>query len=142
MTVQDLTLDIELNIDINASPEKAFEAMLHRLGEGNTAPDGSAMPMVFEAQPGGRWYRDRGNGIFHLWGFLQVIKPAALIEISGPMFMSYPANNHLEIKFAGAPSGCHVTLRHRAIGMIEPSHRQGLGSGWRHMLAEVKKESE
>ena len=100
------------------------------------------MPMVLEAKAGGRWYRDRGSGIEHLWGFVLVIKPPNLLELSGPLFMSYPANNHVEIKVAETASGARATIRHRAIGMIEPNHRQGLGSGWVHHLAELKKDCE
>jgi hypothetical protein len=28
---------------------------------------------------------------------VQAIKPGVLLEISGPMFMSYPAINHVEV---------------------------------------------
>ena len=98
--------------------------------------------MNIEAKPGGRWYRDRGNGVGHLWGFVQVIKPPSLLELSGPMFMSYPAHNHVEIKVEKTATGSRVTLRHRAIGMIDPGHRQGVGQGWGYMLAELKKDAE
>ena len=100
------------------------------------------MPMVLEVKPGGRWYRDRGNGIGHLCGFVQVIKPQTLLELSGPMFMSYPANNHLEVKVEETSGGSKVTLRHRAIGMIDPEHRKGIGEGWKHLLAELRKDFE
>ncbi len=142
MTLDDLTLDIEQHIDIEASPEKVFAGLLERLGQKNSTPDGTPMPMVLEAHAGGRWYRDRGKGIEHLWGFVQVIKPPVLLELSGPMFMSYPANNHLEIKVEDAGGRCKVTLRHRAIGMIDPEHRKGVGSGWTHHLTELKKDCE
>jgi hypothetical protein len=45
--------------------------------------------MILEQWPGGRWSRDHGNGIGHLWGHVQVIKPPVLLELSGLMFMSY-----------------------------------------------------
>jgi hypothetical protein len=56
--------------------------------------------------------------------------------------MSYPAINHLEVKVEAAEKGCRVVLRHRAIGMIDPQHRKGVGEGWGHMLAEMKKDCE
>jgi hypothetical protein len=142
MNLEDMTLDVEQQIDIKASPEKAFAAVLHRLGKGNTRPDGESMQLDLEVKPGGRWYRDRGNGIGHLWGFVQVIKPPTLLELSGPMFMSYPANNHLEVKIEKTSEGSKVTLRHRAIGMIDPQHRKGVGTGWKHILESVKKDCE
>jgi hypothetical protein len=100
------------------------------------------MQMLLEPKPGGRWYRDRGNGIGHLWGFVQVIKPPSLLELSGPMFMSYPALNHLEVKIEPVSGSCKVTLRHRAIGMIDPDHRKGVSTGWGHLLAEIRKDCE
>src|ERR1700716_3895503 len=139
MKLDDLTLDVEQHIEIKAPPEKVFSTMLHNLGKGNTRPDGASLGLDLEAKPGGRWYRDLGNGVGHLWGFVQVIKPPVLLELSGPMFMSYPASNHVEVKVEEVAGGCKVTLRHRALGMIDPQHRSGLGLGWEHHLAGVKK---
>lgn len=134
MNLEDLTLDVEQHIDIAGTPEAVFKSALHNLGEGNFREDGESMQMKLEEWAGGRWYRDRGEGIQHLWGHLQVIKPHSLIEISGPMFMSYPAINHLELKFAETDGGTRLTLRHRAIGMIDPTHREGVKEGWKAML--------
>lgn len=142
MTLEDLTLTVEQHIDIKATPEKAFAAVLHRLGKGNTRPDGQSLQLELEPKAGGRWYRDRGNGVEHLWGFVQVIKAPELLEMSGPMFMSYPAINHVEVKIEPASGGSRVSLRHRAIGMIDPEHRKNVGGGWNHMLNNVKKDSE
>ena len=142
MNLEDLTLDIEQHLDLKATPEKAFAAVLHRLGKGNTRPDGQTLQMLLEEKPGGRWYRDRGHGVGHLWGFVQVIKAPSLLELSGPMFMSYPATNHVEVKVEATSGGSRVTLRHRALGMIDPEHRKGVGTGWTHMLSQVKKDCE
>lgn len=142
MKLEDLVLDVEQHIDIKATPEKAFAAALHRLGKGSTRPDGESLQLDLEPRPGGRWYRDRGNGIGHLWGFVQVIKPPTLLELSGPMFMSYPATNHVEVKVEKTAGGSRITLRHRAMGMIDPEHRKGVGEGWKHMLDLMRKDCE
>src|SRR5690349_11155004 len=84
MKLEDLVLDVEQQIDIKAPPEKVFPAVLERFGKKNTRPDGESLNLQIEAKPGGRWYRDRGNGVGHLWGFVQVIKPPTLLELSGP----------------------------------------------------------
>ncbi|MGA7400700.1 MAG: SRPBCC domain-containing protein [Candidatus Sulfotelmatobacter sp.] len=142
MKVEDLTLDVEQHIEMKATPEKAFAAVLYRLGKGNTRPDGQSLDLELEPKVGGRWYRDRGNGVGHFWGFVQVIKPSSLLELSGPMFMSYPVMNHVEVKIEPVSGGCRVALRHRAIGMIDPEHRKNVGTGWNHMLSNVKKDCE
>jgi hypothetical protein len=142
MNLEDLTLDVVQHIEIKAAPEKVFPMMLEHFGKRNTAPDGTPMHLFLEAKPGGRWYRDRGNGIGHLWGFVQVIKPPSLLELSGPMFMSYPAANHVEVKIEEISGGSKVTLRHRALGMIDPQHRKGVTTGWNHILSSLKKDCE
>ncbi len=91
MTLNDLTLDTTQRIDIKADIGDVFRSVLHRLGEGSRNAQGESMQMTMEQWPGGRWFRDRGNGVGHLWGHVQVIKAPVLLELSGPMFMSYPA---------------------------------------------------
>ncbi len=142
MNLEDLTLDVEQHVEVKAGAEKAFAAVLHRLGKGNTRPDGQSLDLILEPKVGGRWYRDRGNGIGHLWGFVQVIKAPDLLELSGPMFMSYPVSNHVEVKITPAGGGSKISLRHRALGMIDPEHRKGVKGGWTHMLANMKRDCE
>jgi hypothetical protein len=134
MTLDELTLDITQSIDIKADIGDVFRSVVRRLGEGSTHPNGESMQMTLEEWPGGRWFRDRGNGVGHLWGHVQVIKAPVLLELSGPMFMSYPALNHVEVKLEQRTGGTHVDLRHRAIGFIDPQHRQGVTVGWKHIL--------
>ena len=137
MTLDDLTLDITQTIDVNADIGDVYRSVLRRLGEGNTNPQGEPLHLVLEQWPGGRWFRDRGNGVGHLWGHVQVIKAPVLLELSGPMFMSYPAINHVEVKLEQRSGGTHVALRHRAIGLIDSAHRQGVGTGWKHILGSI-----
>jgi hypothetical protein len=134
MKVEDLTLDIEESVDINGAAADVFKSVLHRFGEGNVRPDGEPLDMQIEPWAGGRWFRDRGEGVQHLWGHVQSIKPGELLELSGPMFMSYPAINHIEVKLSEIPDGTKVTLRHRAIGMIDPDHRKNITTGWKKVL--------
>src|SRR5215469_7245376 len=137
MKLEEMTLDVNQNIEIKSAIGDVFRSVLYRLGEGNTTPKGDSLQMILEQWPGGRWFRDRGNGIGHLWGHVQVIKAPVLLELSGPMFMSYPALNHIEVKLDNRSSGTHVELRHRAIGMIDPAHREGVTVGWRHILEHI-----
>jgi Activator of Hsp90 ATPase homolog 1-like protein len=137
VTIDDLTLDTAQRIDIKADIGVVFRSVLHRLSDGFTNPQGESLQMTMEQWPGGRWFRDRGKGIGHLWGHVQVIKPPVLLELSGPLFMSYPALNHIEVKLAQRPGGTHVEFRHRAIGLIDPAHREGMTTGWKHALDRV-----
>jgi hypothetical protein len=138
MKLEDMTLDIEQQVEVAGPIADVFKSVIHRFGKGNAGPNGESLQLDLEEWAGGRWYRDRGEGIQHLWGHVQVIKAPVLLEISGPMFMSYPAINHLEIKLNEIDGGTKVTLRHRALGLIEPAHREGVTSGWKVMLDRVK----
>src|SRR5687767_12145437 len=83
------TLNVRKELLIQAPVEIVWESLLEEMGPEGEMPDGSKFPRVLEARPGGRWYRDLGNEAGNLWGHVQVIKPPALLEICGPMFMSY-----------------------------------------------------
>jgi len=141
MKLEDITIDITEQIEIKTTPEKAFKGLLHRFGAGSTLPGGKPMPMILEAHAGGRWYRDRGEGVEHLWGLVQVIKAPVLLELCGPLFMSAPVINHIEVKISETKNGCKVVLRHRAIGLIDPEFRKSR-EGWEYDLVELKKDCE
>ncbi|MEO2016519.1 MAG: SRPBCC domain-containing protein [Fuerstiella sp.] len=140
--IQDLTLDITQSLEIKAAVGDAWSALLGRLTSENSTPDNKPMPMVLEEWPGGCWLRDLGNGHDHLWGFVQVIKPPNLIEIQGPMFMSYAVAGHLQLRLTQIPGGTELSLRHRVLGMIDPNHREGVTHGWDFLLQSVKQRAE
>jgi uncharacterized protein YndB with AHSA1/START domain len=137
-----LTFDVSQEIEIKAAPGDTFRAVLGQLAEMRPNPDADSMHLVLEQWPGGRWFRDLGNGQGHLWGFVQVIKPPTLLEITGPMFMSYPVAGHLALRLTPIAGGTLVTLRHRALGMIDEKHREGVNDGWRKILEQIKQAAE
>jgi len=134
----DLTIDVAQEVDINAAVGDAYTALLTRLTSENSTPDNKPIPMVLEEWPGGRWFRDLGAGQGHLWGFVPVIKPPNLIEIHGPMFMSYAVAGHLQFRLTQIAGGTELSLRHQAIGMVPDDHRQGVTHGWGLFLGSVK----
>ena len=123
------SLKIQKEIFIEAPIEIAFESVFEQLGPESIMPDGKPFPFKLEPFPGGRWFRDLGNNAGHLWGHVQVIKPPTLLEICGPMPMSYPAVNHIQYRLAAIGGGTHVTVHHRAMGLILPEHRDGMPEG-------------
>jgi len=135
---QQYVLNIQKEIEIAAPPEIVFEAMLEQIGPANQHPDGTKMPMKLEAWPGGRWFRDLGNNAGHFWGHVQVIKPPTLLEITGPLFMSYPAISHVQYRVTAEGRTSKLTLIHRAIGDISEQHRKGVSMGWQSILDQIK----
>src|SRR5216110_869713 len=128
---------IQQEIEINAPLSIAFEALLEQLGPASEMPDGTPMPMKLEPWPGGRWYRDLGNNTGHFWGHVQVIKPPTLLEITGPLFMSYAAVSHVQYRLAEHGRGTRLTLLHRAMGEISSEHREGMTKGWEHIISQI-----
>lgn len=124
------TLHFTKQVEIHAPIQITWESVLEELGPGGLMPDGKSFPMKLEAWPGGRWFRDLGNNTGHLWGHVQVIKPPALIEICGPMFMSYAATSHIQYRLESLGPDTRLTLTHRAMGMIPEDHRRGVSEGW------------
>jgi uncharacterized protein YndB with AHSA1/START domain len=122
---------------IDAPLAVVWEAMLDEMGPEGTMPGGKPFPRILEPFVGGRWYRDLGADAGHLWGFVQVIKPPALLEICGPMFMSYPAANHLQYRLAAEGNKVRLTLTHRGMGLIPEDHAAGVQEGWNHGLDRI-----
>lgn len=137
---------ITRSIDIKAPAAAAFEALLDELGKEGQMPGGQPFPMVIEPWPGGRWFRDRGEAgghkFGHLWGHVQVIKAPTLIEISGPLMMSYPATNHIQYRLTENNKTTTLTLTHRAFGLIPQEHMDGMPEGWEFSLQRVKEIAE
>lgn len=139
----ELTVDISQEIEIQAPPADVFEGMVHRLtDEHRGGTDGPAVPLQLERRPGGRWYRDLGDDLGHLWGFVQSYRPPTLLELFGPMFMSYPVMGHLIVRFEPAGQGTRLSFHYSALGLLREDHRTGLKSGFATMLADVKKKLE
>jgi uncharacterized protein YndB with AHSA1/START domain len=132
------SFEIAKEIEISAPIEIAFEAVLDQLGPEGEMPGGKPFPMTFEAWPGGRWYRDLGNNSGHLWGHVQVIKPPTLLEICGPLMMSYPALNHLQYRLQAEGGVTRLAFVHRSLGSITAEHRDGLPQGWGYWLERIR----
>src|SRR5258707_5248861 len=86
--LDNLTLNVTQEIHVRASLDATFAALLEQLGPYNEVGEGKPMPMLIEAWPGGRWFRDLGDGNGHYWGTVQAIKKPTMLEIYGALFMT------------------------------------------------------
>jgi hypothetical protein len=134
------TMEIVKAHEIAAPLDIVFETLLEQLG-----PDFETvgpLPMILEAWPGGRWYRDLGDGAGHYWGHVQVIKPPTLLEICGPLCMSTPAVSHIQYRLTKIAEGTLLSFVHRAIGQIPTEHREGMVGGWHKTQERIRKSAE
>ena len=139
--IESLTLLVTQEIHVQASLDQTFAALLEQLGPGNESPQGK-MPMVLEAWPGGRWFRDLGDNNGHFWGNVQAIKKPTLLEITGPLFMSYAVVSNLQYRLSEEPGGTLIKFHHKALGVIKEEHRRGVSEGWTHLNQRVKAAAE
>jgi uncharacterized protein YndB with AHSA1/START domain len=139
-TVQ--TLEVIRDMQIAAPIDVVFETILEQMGPLNAQPDGTPLTMKLEAWPGGRWFRDLGDNNGHFWGSVQAIKVPTLLEITGPLFMSYAAVSNVQYRLSEENGMTRVQFAHRAIGQISDQHRAGVGNGWGNLLTRIQQAAE
>ena len=140
--IENLTLNLTHEVHVRASLEATFDALLEQIGPANETPDGTALPMKIEPRPGGRWFRDLGDDNGHFWGLVQAIKRPTLLEITGPLFMSYPVISNIQYRLTEVDDGTLIVFRHTALGFIPDDYRKGLSAGWTPLLNRIRKEAE
>jgi hypothetical protein len=74
---------------------------------------------------------------------VQAIKPPVLIEICGPLFMSYPAMSNVQYRLSEDNGITRLKFTHRAIGYIafDPQAKEGwtqVQSGWGNLLDRIR----
>src|ERR1700675_454611 len=140
--IESLTLNVIQEIHVRAPLGETFAALLKQIGPENETPDGTPIPMKLEAWPGGRWFRDLGENSGHFWGQVQAIKRPTLLEITGPLFMSYAVVSNVQYRLSEADGGTLIKFQHKAFGVIQEEHRAGVVKGWGHMLSALREIAE
>lgn len=141
-TIDNLSLTVNEEIHVNASLESTFDSLIANLGRLNETPDGKPFPMTLEPWPGGRWFRDLGGQNGHFWGHVQAIKRPTLLEISGPLFMSYPVMSNIQYRLKEVDGGTLIAFHHLALGFIQDEHRKGVATGWSSILTRTRSAAE
>ena len=139
------TFEIVKEEAIAASIEIVFETLLEQLGPYNQTPDGTSLAMKIEPWPGGRWYRDLGKDAGHFWGHVQAIKPPKLLEICGPLFLSYPAMSNVQYRLTEENGLTRLKFVHSAMGLIPKDLLEGprsASTGWTYILEKIRERAE
>jgi uncharacterized protein YndB with AHSA1/START domain len=98
--------------------------------------------MKIEPWPGGRWYRDLGDGNGHFWAHVQAIKRPTLLEFAGPLFASFPMLSNVQYRLSEVDGGTLIAFRHTALGFVSDEHKAGMNKGWTSMNERVRKHAE
>jgi uncharacterized protein YndB with AHSA1/START domain len=139
--LEKLTLNLTKEIHVKASLENTFEALLEQIGPENETPE-KKMPMTIEPWPGGRWFRDLGGNNGHNWATVQAIKRPELLELYGPLFMSFPVINNMQYRLKRVEDGTLITFRHTAFGFIPDEVRDGVVHGWQNLWDRIGQAAE
>ena len=110
-SLEQYSVEITETILVRATLEKTFSSLIAQMGRLNETPDGKPLPMRLEPHPGGRWFRDLGGDNGHLWGHVQAIKRPTLLEICGPLFMSYPVASNMMYRLKEVDGGTEIAFR-------------------------------
>jgi hypothetical protein len=141
-TLENLTLTINQEIHIQAPLDVTFAALLEQLGPGNETPDGKPLNMKIEPWPGGRWYRDLGEGNGHFWANVKAIVRPTLLEFVGPLFASFPFVSNVQYRLSEVDGGTLIAFRHTALGFVPDEHKAGMNKGWASMHDRVRRHAE
>jgi hypothetical protein len=133
-----LTLSVTEETRVRASIDATFAALLEELGPDNRGYNDAPMPMTLEPWPGGRWFRDLGDNNGHLWGHVQAIKPPTLLEINGPLMMSFAVASNVQYRLTAVDGGTLITLKHTALGMFPDGFREPMTRGWKAIAERVR----
>jgi hypothetical protein len=141
LSLDTTTIQIEEQIEVRASIEVTFAALLDQLGPYNETQVDKPMPMKLEAWPGGRWYRDLGDNNGHYWGAVQAIKRSTLLEICGPLFMSNPVITNLQYRLKESGGKTIISFRQQSFGLVLEEYRN-VKSGWGHLHQLMRQRAE
>lgn len=136
--IDNLSLSITEETHVRAPIAATFAALLEEMGPANEGQPGTPMPMTLEPWPGGRWLRDLGDGNGHLWGHVQAIRRPTLLEISGPLMMSFAVSSNLQLRLKESDGGTVITLRHTALGLFPDGYREALSQGWPLLVDRIR----
>jgi hypothetical protein len=140
--IERLSVNITEEIHVRSSLTATFAALLEEMGPSNEGQPGTPMPMTLEPWPGGRWFRDLGDNKGHLWGHVQAIKPPTLLEITGPLMMSFAVVSNLQYRLTEIEGGTSITFRHTALGLFPDGYREALSQGLPLLFDRVRRRAE
>ena len=139
--LEGLSLDITQEIHVRSSLEATFKALLEEMGPANQGHNDTPMPMTLEARPGGRWFRDLGDGNGHLWATSRRSR-------ADPARASRPADDVVRGR-QQRPVPAHPERRRHpdhaaptALGLFPDGYREELSKGFPMILNRVKQRLE
>src|SRR6202022_1070754 len=112
--IEKMTLNITEEIHVQAPIGVTFATLLEQLGPLSETAEGQSMNMKIEAWPGGRGYRDLGDGNGNFWGNVRAIKKPTFVGNPGALFMSFPVGSNVQYRLSEVDGGTLIKFHHAA----------------------------
>ncbi len=123
-------------IDIKASPEKTWKALLNIGGWFNLMP-GEGRSLKLEPWAGGRFFAKNGD-VEHLFATVTYIESNKLIRFLGQMGMSHlPAMSAFIFELQPKGKGTLLRLGHRCYGLCDYDVKKRYQGGWKQLLVKL-----
>ncbi len=131
------SLQIELSIDIAASPESVFAALTTDVASWWGPPycdENDVTDIVLELRLGGMFYETYGAGQGWIWGRVAGFETNKWLEIDGPMGLQGAVKGSIKYTLEPKGTGTRLTLSHHAIGLFDPEAQEMYSGGWTDLL--------
>jgi uncharacterized protein YndB with AHSA1/START domain len=131
---------IEEEVVIAAAPAKVFAALTEDVGLWFwRGPKGTDPEAVLEAQAGGRFYREWGEGNTELYGVVGLIKRDRQLRLIGSIGVAHAISSVADFVLEEDGEATRVRLTHRISGEVVDAEVADFAEGWRDELASLKR---
>jgi len=140
------SMEVELEVDVNADRERVFTALTTGTHVWWGAPyleNKEATDVIMEPKLGGHFYEqwdylsDEGAGA--LLGSVVAIKPPELLRMRGSFGMSKRAVvGVVSFELTETSKGTHINFYHHAFGEIDAESEERYTAGWDELLDRLK----
>lgn len=131
------TLSIELEVHVNAAPERVFDALTGDVSAWWGRPyvhSERARAVHVEPKVGGRCWEDWGGGEGALYATVTKVERPRLLRLDGPFGMSGLCHSVVTYSLEAAAAGTLVKVSHSAAGEIDEEARRDYTMGWEDLL--------
>ncbi len=144
-TATDTSAEIQLEVQIAATPETVWEALTHKAGEWWPAEfyiggEEGKRSYRLEAWPGGRVYEEWDDGGGLLWGQVCTAVPNQTLQVTGHSFPDWggPSIMFATWKLSASGDGCTLHFSERALGETPEHYAAEKDKGWRFLMDVMK----
>ncbi len=144
MDTQQLQIDINLEIPINAPQQKVWDCLLNDINlwwrkDFYTSPN--TKEFIIEPKIGGKMYEDYGNGNGLLWAEIIILDAPRVVEFKGRLTPQFggPAMSFIRIALEEKDGTTVLLLTDTVFGNVSEESKEQLTAGWKLLYEETFK---